>query len=107
MSLSLEFEPHSWYRNFAIKKDEDFNDPCEFNYETDGKYCRIHDRKINPYDNYCEDYAPKWSAFTDDGNTYRIISIYAETLKELKNKIIDYNERESERMRQRYANTAS
>lgn len=90
MSLHLEFEPHSWYMFFAIKKDDEPNDPCEFTYEVDSKVCTVHDQKVNPFYNYCDGYHPKWEAFTDDGNTYNVVNIKADTLKELKAKIRDY-----------------
>lgn len=90
MSMYLEFEPHSWYFEFAIKYDENYNDKCEFRYSTDSKICIIHDGKINPWYDYCEGYAPKWSAFTDDGNTYGIIELHGDTLEELKHKIVEY-----------------
>lgn len=59
MSMYLEFEPHSWYKGWAIRK------------------------------NIVGDMHPlKWTAVTDDGiRTYAIQSISARTLKELKAKI--------------------
>lgn len=38
--------------------------------------------------NYLE---PGWQAFTDDGNTYRIVDFQAKTLKRLKQKIRSYH----------------
>lgn len=90
MSMSLEFEPHSWYYEFAIKKNEDFNDPCEWRYEADGKVCLTHDQKINPIYDECDEFTPKWEAFTDNGNTYRIVGLYGETKRELQEKIIKW-----------------
>jgi len=59
MSMYLEFEPHSWYKGYAIKKNDiSVEQPL------------------------------KWTGLTDDGvKTYAIVSISARTLKELKNKI--------------------
>lgn len=61
MSLYIEFEPHSFYKGFAIKK----NTVSE----------------LHPL---------KWTAVTDDGNTYQIVSKSGRTLKELKQKITEY-----------------
>lgn len=88
--MHLEFEPHSYYYSFAIKHDLDYNDACEFEYTTDSKICIVHDQKINLYDEHCEEYAPEWSAYIDDGMTYGIYEITAPTLKELKSKIRTY-----------------
>lgn len=90
MSMYLEFEPHSWYFEFAIKKDPDFNDPCEFTYEAYSKRCIVHGQNLNPFNDFCEGYSSKWTAFTDDGNSYSIIVLHAETLKELKEKIVQH-----------------
>ena len=65
MSLYLNFEPHSWYKHFAIK-----------------------DNRLDDVEDY------RWSAYTDDGNTYRIIRLDANTLKELHDKITSYREKE-------------
>lgn len=67
MSLWLNFEPHSWYKGFAIEPPENHNDT----------------------ENYF-----KWNAYTDDGNTYRIVKFGADTLKELKQKITEYRSKE-------------
>jgi hypothetical protein len=64
MSLHLEFEPHSWYMGFAIKRDSQ----------------RTADGTISI-----------WSAYTDDGNTYRIIEREANTLERIKDKIRKYH----------------
>ena len=59
MSMILDFEPHSWYKGWAIKK--------------------MTPTKLHPL---------KWQAMTDDGvRTYAIISVSAKTLKGLKIKI--------------------
>ena len=62
MSLYINFEPHSWYKHFAIQ---------DFRKEATGV-------------------EGKWSAWTDDGNTYRVIQLEADTLRELKYKINKY-----------------
>jgi hypothetical protein len=62
MSLHLDFEPHSWYMNFAI------NHECK-----DGEH------------------KDDWRAYTDNGNTYRVDELYAFTLKELRQKIRTYH----------------
>lgn len=67
MSLHLEFEPHSWYRGFAIRDCR--HELIEETGETAGV----------------------WNAITDDGNTYRIIDIEAKTLRELKQRIRQYH----------------
>lgn len=61
MSLHLEFEPHSWYMGFAIKDDRA---------DTAGDV---------------------WAAYTDDGMTYSIVSLTAETLDDLKAQIREYH----------------
>jgi hypothetical protein len=57
MSMHLEFEPHSWYYEFAIKKDDEFNDPCEIIDRDEDPYCRVHGKETGRYDNYCDGYA--------------------------------------------------
>lgn len=99
MSLHLDFEPHSWYKGFAIKRSSNTNDDCQFTYTTDSKICTVHGRRISPMDNYCDDYESKWSAYTDNGNTYGIDRVFAPTLKELKQKITAYHARIAERDR--------
>jgi len=74
MSMHLEFEPHSWYRGFAIKKTEAYNHPY-------------------PY---------IWEAYTDDGMTYSIIERKAYTLKALKQQITEYRNREAARTAELY-----
>lgn len=58
--MYLEFEPHSWYKGFAIK-----------------------------FTKMGQDYH-QWSAYTDDGNTYRVVELETYTLKELKQLINEY-----------------
>ena len=61
MSLYINFEPHSWYRGFAIQLDE------------------TESHSVN-----------KWWGYTDDGNTYMVVKFTAHTLKELKQLIREY-----------------
>jgi len=63
MSLHLDFEPHSWYMGFAIKR--------------------------NKNSQYITDYP--WQAYTDDGNTYQIVKRHAGQLHELKAQIRAYH----------------
>lgn len=68
MSLHLEFEPHAWYMGFAIKDDRaTHNDP----------------------ENYY-----LWNAYTDNGNTYRVDEVGADTLREVREKIRAYHLRQ-------------
>lgn len=62
MSLHLEFEPHSWYMGFAIRK------------------------QVNEISN-----KQTWGAYTDDGNTYQIVEIEAMHLNTLKRHIRQYH----------------
>lgn len=91
MSLYLDFEPHSWYMGFAIKRSSNANDDCQFTYTTDSKVCTVHGRRISPMDNYCDDYESKWSAYTDDGNTYRVVVLNANTKAEIKERVRGYH----------------
>jgi hypothetical protein len=68
MSLHLTFEPHSWYMGFAIRTPQTLF-----------------------FDN--EEPAPYWLAYTDDGNTYRVIELHAATLAELRHRIRDWHRR--------------
>lgn len=65
MSLHLEFEPHSWYMGFAIK---------------DNRFKSYGDPKNRD----------TWEACTDDGNTYQVVELGADTLKDLKQQIKEY-----------------
>lgn len=61
MSLSLNFDPHSWYMGFAIQLDE------------------------------YESHSPnKWWGYVDNGITGYIVELNARTLKELKQLIKQY-----------------
>lgn len=64
MSMYIEFEPHSWYRGFAIKQET-----------------------VQPYSGKTIEI---WTGYTDNGNTYRIDELYAPTLAELKQSITKY-----------------
>lgn len=72
MSLHLEFEPHSWYMGFAI---QDY-------------LGQDHPRLKNP--NTGEAISMRWRAYTDNGNTYRVDELEADTLKNLKRQIKEY-----------------
>lgn len=67
MSLQLSFEPHSWYRGFAIKHDLETESP------------------------------DKWLAFTADGNTYRVVMLNAQTLQGVKELIKDWRMQQAKR----------
>lgn len=69
MSMYLNFEAHSWYMGFAIKK-------------------RTLERGVTedtPIDYYL------WQAYTDNGNTYNIDRLIARRLNELREKIHEYH----------------
>lgn len=74
MSLHLEFEPHSYYKGFAIRK-----------WNLDG---------FTPTEKL--EFTP-WTAYTDNGNTYRIDELNANTLQELKQSITAYHQKIAER----------
>jgi hypothetical protein len=76
MSLHLDFEPHSWYMHFAIRK-------VEHGY----KYSVLHQR---------------WQAFTDNGNTYRVDELNALTISDLRQKIRDYHKQREQRIKELY-----
>lgn len=61
MSMYLEFEPHSWYKGFAIKHEK---------------------RAYEVFD--------KWVAYAEDGMHYSIIELHNKTLRELKQQITQY-----------------
>ena len=80
MSLYINFEPHSWYKGFAIKH----------NTEKDSSGFYI-------------DEGAKWQAYTDDGNTYRVVTIESDkSLVDLKSKIRDYWAKEEIRIKKVY-----
>lgn len=76
MSLHLEFEPHSWYKGFAIYDNRDYHIQATVG------------GALSPH---------KWHAFTDNGNTYRIDELASYSLKDLKLLITDYHKRNAER----------
>lgn len=63
MSLSLNFEPHSWYMGFAIRMDE----------------------LSSPESSW------KWLGVIDNGNTYQIDELTADTFEDLKAQIREYH----------------
>lgn len=80
MSLHVNFEPHSYYKGFAIKKRTLERDVQK-------------DTPINYY---------LWQAYADDGMTYNIVNLHATTLQELKARITEYRERENARIARLY-----
>lgn len=68
MSLHIDFEPHSWYRGFAIKHNNQNLAPG-----------MVH--TINPF---------LWSAYTANGITGYVDTLEAQTLRDLKTLITDY-----------------
>lgn len=66
--MHVNFEPHSWYMGFAIKD----------NGELTG-------------DNPGNARGYRWEAFIDNGNTYNIDDVEADTLKALKFNIREYH----------------
>lgn len=74
MSMSLEFEPHSWYMGFAIEDN----------------------RADWPSDE-------AWRGYTDDGNTYRIDELEAASLSDLKWRIRQYHLKRRNGYGERYA----
>ena len=64
MSLSINFDAHSHYKGFAIqyKPHVAYNDITDY----------------------------RWSAYTDNGNTYQVDELHAMTLEKLKHKINEY-----------------
>lgn len=85
MSLHLEFEPHSWYMNFAIKNNREQR--------------RDQSNLERPIAN---DEGFKWSAYTDNGMNYQIVEFHADTLKQLKSQIKDYTVKETNRIKRLY-----
>lgn len=71
MSLHLEFEPHSWYKGFAIKPRQ--------------RFC------LNKKVWY------QWEAVGLNGNTGYIVHLHASTLASIKNSITAYNNGVAER----------
>lgn len=86
MSLHLEFEPHSWYKEFAIKDNR----------------AQGHDqRKLErPLKN---DEGFRWSAYTANGMTGYIVERHADTLAQLKELITKYTNAEKARIERLYA----
>lgn len=86
MSLYIEFEPHSWYKDFAIK-DNRHEGHDQNNLERPLK----------------DDSAYRWSAYTDNGMTGHIVERHANTLAELKNMITEYTNAEKARIERLYS----
>lgn len=76
MSLHLNFEPHSWYKGFAIKDN------------------RAIVRWLEDTEQGSDD---RWSAYTDNGNTYQVNALHADTPRELKQQIKEWHKAEAER----------
>ena len=79
MSLHLEFEPHSWYKGFAIRNNRQGHDQYGL------------ERPLNPESGH------KYTAYTANGNTYYIDEVHADTLKALKLGINDYHKQNARR----------
>lgn len=100
MSMYLEFEPHSWYMHFAIKQNG--NDPCQYILDgrdadgTEWYVCITHAEEALSDSVPCAGWERhSWTALTDDGNTYRIIELQADTLQALRKQIRDYHRRDN------------
>lgn len=83
--MYLNFEPHSWYRGAAIKDNR-----------ASGHEQGALERPIEPTEGY------RWSAYIENGNTYRVDERHADTLKELKQNITKYREAETARIERLY-----
>lgn len=83
MSLYIEFEPHSWYKGFAIR------DNKASGYDS----ANLENKLENGY---------RYTAYTDDGMTYRIVEKQADTLKQLKQQITDYRNKQAEKIAEHY-----
>lgn len=86
MSLHLEFEPHSWYRGFAIKDNR----------------AQGHDQS-NVERSMLNNEPYPWSAYTDNGMTGYIVERHADTLVELKKRITEYTLAEKKRIERLYS----
>lgn len=73
--MYLEFEPKCWYKGFAIRDNE------ASGYDT----ANLEREQKKGY---------KYTAYTDNGMTYNIVERNADTLKELKQQITDYRNKE-------------
>lgn len=100
MSLHLEFEPHSWYKGFAIKKGgRKYHDRCGGDTSTANvasgysRLCIDCDEDLFTFEVMTE----PWLAVTNNGMTGYINEYEAYTLKELKQQITDYHKRNAER----------
>lgn len=86
MSLHLEFEPHSWYKDFAIKD----------NRASGHDQSNVERSLLNnePY---------RWSAYTANGMTGYIVERHADSLAHLKRSITEYVNAEKARVERLYA----
>ena len=85
MSLHLEFEPHSWYRGFAIQHNR-----------TQGHDNSYLERNMSNGEGYA------WSAYAANGMTGYIDERHANTLKGLKILITNYRKAEKARIDRLY-----
>ena len=85
MSLYLDFEPHSYYKNFAIRNNRE-----------QGHDQRNLERKLANDDGF------KWAGYTENGDSGHLVIRYADTLKELKTLITEYVDAEKARIARRY-----
>lgn len=86
MSLYLNFEPHSHYMGFAIRDNR-----------TEGHDQQGLERSLD------NDEGHRWSGYTDNGNTYRVDELHADTLRELRGQIKQYRAREAARIKELYS----
>lgn len=67
MSMQLEFEPDGWYYGFALRCTPQMAFGAIRN---------------------------QWRAYIDDGNSYRIVELESDTLKGIKDEIVNYHLRD-------------
>lgn len=79
----IDFEPHSYYKGFAIRDNE------ASGYDS----ANLENKLENGY---------RYTAYTDDGMTYRVIERNADTLKQLKQQITDYRNKQAEKIAEHY-----
>lgn len=87
MSLHLEFEPHSWYMDFAIRDNR-----------SSGHDQSHLERPLEATEGY------RWSAYTANGMTGYIVERHADTLRELRELIKQYTAAEKARIERLYNN---
>ena len=112
MSLHLEFEPHSWYMGWAIKKNTDRwqphykGDPSSYpSYKTEGEARAAMEREGVTSEDWLTEWTsprgieptieviqtPGWSAYTANGMTGYVEESHADTLESLRAQIRDYH----------------